>query len=201
MRVPRHIRHRVVVAVLAIAAFAVASILALAAPAGKNPSNASAEQIEHGRYLVTLGGCNHCHSPKAMSPNGPIPHPMKTLSGHSAESKLPEIPKGVLGPDKWMGMTNGDMTAWVGPWGVSFASNLAPDPATGLGAWTDEVFIKTLRTGKHMGTGRQLLPPMPWQDIGKLTDQDLKDIFAYLTSIPAVRNPVPQPIPPPGDSH
>jgi hypothetical protein len=61
------------------------------------------------------------------------------------------------------------------------------------------VFIKSMRTGKHMGTGRQILPPMPWEDIGKLTDQDLKDMFAFLMSIPAVRNPVPQPIPPAGE--
>ena len=178
-----------------------AASLAFASPGPSKAGKASAEQVERGRYLVTFGGCNHCHSPKAMSPNGPVPHPMKTLSGHIAESKLPEIPGGALGPDKWAAMTNADMTAWAGPWGVSFASNLTPDPATGLGAWTEDVFIKTLRTGKHMGTGRQLLPPMPWEDIGKLTDQDLKDIFAYLMSIPAVRNPVPQPIPPQGGQH
>jgi mono/diheme cytochrome c family protein len=164
----------------------------------RNSAKASKEQIERGRYLVTIGGCNHCHSPKAMSPKGPIPHPMKILSGHQAESKLAEIPRGSLAPDKWMAMTNGDMTAWVGPWGVSFAANLTPDAATGLGGWTEEMFIKSLRTGKHMGTGRQILPPMPWEDIGHLTDTDLKDMFAYLMSVPPVRNAVPQPLPPPG---
>lgn len=191
-----HLRHHLVLTTAA--CLVAATTVGLASSGSKKPARASSEQVERGRYLVTFGGCNHCHSPKAMSPKGPVAHPMKILSGHSAETTLPEIPQGALGPDKWAAMTNGDMTAWVGPWGVSFASNLTPDPATGIGAWTEDVFIRTLRTGKHMGTGRQILPPMPWEDIGKLTDQDLKDIFAYLMSIPAVRNPVPQPIPPPG---
>ncbi len=191
------VRHRLFYGIAACVVAAAA--LALAASGATKPNKSSMEQVERGRYLVNLGGCNHCHSPKAMGPNGPIPHPLKTLSGHIAESNLPEIPKGVIGPDKWMGITNSDMTAWVGPWGVSFAANLTPDPATGIGAWTEDVFIKSMRTGKHMGTGRQILPPMPWEDIGKLNDQDLKDVFAYLKSIPAVRNAVPQPIPPAGD--
>ena len=194
--VRRRLFHGIAACLVAAAAFALA---ASGATKPDKASKASTEQVERGRYLVTLGGCNHCHSPKAMGPNGPVTHPLKTLSGHAAESNLPEIPKGVIGPDKWMGITNSDMTAWVGPWGVSFAANLTPDPATGIGAWTEDVFIKSMRTGKHMGTGRQILPPMPWEDIGKLTDQDLKDMFAFLMSIPAVRNPVPQPIPPAGE--
>lgn len=167
---------------------------------GEKPKSdkSQTDQIERGRYLVMLGGCNHCHSPKTMSPNGPIPHPMKLLSGYPAESNLPEIPHAYLAKDKWGAVTNNDLTAWAGPWGVSFAANLTPDPATGLGGWTDEMFIKSLRTGKHMGTGRQILPPMPWEDIGHLKDQDLKDMFAYLKSLPPVRNAVPQPIPPGG---
>ncbi len=153
-------------------------------------------QIDHGEYLVRTSGCADCHAPKAMTPKGPVPHPMKGLSGHQADSKLPEIPTGVLGPDKWGAIANNDLTAWVGPWGVSFAANLTSDPATGIGGWTDEIFIKTLRTGKHLGTGRDLLPPMPWQVIGQKTDQDLKDMFAYLKSTKPLVNRVPDPIPP-----
>ena len=47
-----------------------------------------------------------------------------------------------------------------------------------------------------MGRGRPILPPMPWEMVGKLTDQDLKAVFAYLRTIPAVKNRVPQPLPP-----
>jgi hypothetical protein len=164
----------------------------------KASSKALDEQIEHGRYLVNAGGCDHCHSPKVMSPHGPVPHPMKVLSGQQADAKLPSVPQGVLGPDKWAALTNNDMTAWAGPWGVSFAANLTPDMATGIGGWTEEMFVQTLRTGKHLGTGRAILPPMPWESIGKMTDQDLKDMFAYFKSLTPVRNAVPQPMPPAG---
>ena len=53
-------------------------------------------------------------------------------------------------------------TAWAGPWGVSFTANLTPDKETGLGDWTEEQFIATMRTGKHQGKGRPVLPPMPY---------------------------------------
>jgi len=168
----------------------------------KKPASSSEKQLERGRYLVTIAGCHDCHSPKVIGPHGaPVPHPMKMLSGQQADSKLPGMPDGVLGPDKWAGATNSDMTAWIGPWGVSFAANLTPDPATGLGGWTEEMFIKTIRTGKHMGTGRQILPPMPWENYARMTDQDLKDLFVYLKSLPPVRNAVPQPVPPAQAAH
>jgi hypothetical protein len=87
-------------------------------------------------------------------------------------------------------------TAWAGPWGVSFTANLTPDPETGLGRWTDQQFIDTMRSGRRMGRGRELLPPMPWQSLTAATDQDLKAIFAYLQSLPAIKNQRPEPTPP-----
>lgn len=53
-----------------------------------------------------------------------------------------------------------------------------------------------MRTERHRGHGRQILPPMPWPLIGKMTDKDLKAVFAYLRQIPAVANKFPDPIPP-----
>jgi mono/diheme cytochrome c family protein len=82
------------------------------------------------------------------------------------------------------------------PWGISFAANLTPDQQTGLGGWTAELFIKTMRTGKHFGVARPLLPPMPWFSLAALSDRDLKAVFAYLKSIKPIRNQVPQPVPP-----
>jgi hypothetical protein len=79
---------------------------------------------------------------------------------------------------------------------VSFAANLTPDKVTGLGNWTADLFIKTMRTGKHLGVGRPVLPPMPCNDIAMLTDGDLKAMFAYLKSLKPLVNAVPQPIPP-----
>jgi len=168
--------------------------------AQKKPFDAKKRaMIEHGGYLVNLGGCNDCHSPKVFGPMGPVPDTTRLLSGYRADSKLPEVPTGVLGPDKWGALTNGELTAWVGPWGTSFTRNLTPDVETGLGSWNEAMFIKTLRTGKHMGEGRDLLPPMPWQGIGQLKDNDLKDMFAYLKSLKPISNAVPDPIAPSGE--
>jgi hypothetical protein len=89
-------------------------------------------------------------------------------------------------------------TAWAGPWGVSYTSNLTPDQSTGIGIWTEDMFIRAMRTGKHMGTSRTILPPMPWSWFGKMRDQELKAIFAYLKSIPPIHNRVPDPEPPAG---
>jgi hypothetical protein len=155
-------------------------------------------QLKRGEYLVTFGGCHDCHSPKVMTPNGPGPDKTRLLSGHPADAQLPPLPLGVIGPapNQWTAITNSHLTAWVGPWGTSFAANLTPDKATGLGGWTAEQFIKTMRTGKHLGVGRPILPPMPWPDIAVLNDADLKAMFTYLKSLKPIENPVPAPIPP-----
>lgn len=153
-------------------------------------------QVRRGEYLVNFGGCHDCHTPKQMTPNGPVPDKTRLLSGHPENSKLPEVPKALIGPEKWGALTNNDLTAWVGPWGTSFAANLTPDKATGLGSWSEREFIATMRTGKHLGVGRPVLPPMPWFDISTLNDQDLKAIFAYLHSLRPIKNDVPQPQPP-----
>jgi cytochrome c553 len=152
--------------------------------------------IERGKWLVEFGGCHDCHSPKKMTPQGPKRDETRLLSGHPADEKLAPIPAGIPNPQGWVATTNMHLSAWAGPWGVSFTSNLTPDVATGLGSWTEEIFIKALRTGKHMGEGRDILPPMPWYNYGQASDDDLKAIFAFLRSLPPIKNPVPDPIPP-----
>ena len=97
-----------------------------------------------------------------------------------------------------MGPFGATMTSWAGPWGVSFTRNLTPDKETGLGDWTEQNFVETIRTGRRMGKGRELLPPMPVQAFKNMTDEDLKSIFAYLKTIPTIKNKVPEPLPPPG---
>lgn len=153
------------------------------------------EMIARGKYLVNLGGCQDCHSPKVFTQMGPVFDSTKTLSGHPANGQLGKLDSSMVQPGQWY-LAAQDLTAWVGPWGISYPANLTPDDPTGLGTWTDEVFIKALRTGKHMGVGRPLLPPMPWQAIGQSTDEDLKSIFAYLKSLPPINNKVPDPVPP-----
>ena len=121
------------------------------------------------------------------------------LSGHPEGTKV-AAPFRPAPRSPWTVATNDDFTAWSGPWGVSFTANLTSDTNTGLrsGVWTEELFIKALRTGKHVGTSRDILPPMPWQGFAQLSDDDLKAIWAYLGTIPAINNHVPDPIPPPG---
>jgi mono/diheme cytochrome c family protein len=164
-----------------------------AAPATEQPAQSA---VERGGYLVTIGGCHDCHTPKTFTAAGPEPDMSRALSGHPAADKLPPVPRGLIGPDAWGAVTNNHLTAWAGPWGVSFSRNLTPDTATGLGSWTEAMFIQTLREGKHQGVGRPLLPPMPWQMYRQMTDDDLKAVFAYLRSLPPVQNAVPEPVPP-----
>jgi hypothetical protein len=176
-----------------ILALAAAAAIALAGCAPKGPQQSP---VERGKYLVMAGGCNDCHTPKIMTAAGPVPDTTRLLAGHTAGLSLAEIPAGIFGPGKWGALTNMDLTAWAGPWGVSFAYNLTPDMQTGIGGWPEEMFIKTLRTGKFMGMSRDILPPMPWQTIGQMTDDDLKAIFAYLKSIKPIHNAIPVPLPP-----
>jgi hypothetical protein len=152
------------------------------------------EHVNRGEYLVTIGGFNDCHTPLMMGPSGPEPDMSRMLSGHP-EAFAVTAPAAVDEP--WQGAFAPTLTAWSGPWGVSFTANLTPDPETGiLRDFTEEQFIQTMRTGRHQGQGRAILPPMPWPAIGKMTDDDLKAVFAYLRQIPAIRNKVPDPIPP-----
>lgn len=148
--------------------------------------------VQRGEYLVRFGDCSACHTPLKFGPNGPEPDLTKFLSGHPADTKLPP-PE--LKPGPWFAATAG-MTAWAGPWGISYAANLTPDNNTGLGIWTEDMFLRAMRTGKHMGAGRPILPPMPWQAAANLTDADLKAMFAYLQSLPAIANRVPEPVTP-----
>jgi hypothetical protein len=154
--------------------------------------------ISRGDYLVNGMGCTDCHSPKKFTEHGPVPDMDLFLSGHPAESKLPPaFPDAVKAG--WV-LFGPDFTSCVGPWGTSFSANLTPDTATGTGAWTIDNFMLAIREGKFHGlpAGRSLLPPMPWEVIKNLTDDDLKAIFAYLRTIKPIHNPVPAPIPPTG---
>ena len=173
--------------------FAVPTLLILGAAKGQKST--MQDQIARGRYLVNFGGCNNCHTPLKMTDKGPVPNVARFLSGHPEDTKLPP-PE--LKPGPWFAATAG-MTAWAGPWGISYAANLTPDRNTGLGIWTEEMFVKTMRTGRHIGAGREILPPMPWQDVGALNEENLKAIFAYLQTIPAISNHVPTPAGPKGD--
>jgi hypothetical protein len=172
-----------------------ASVLAMACTTNQTATMSGQSSVDRGRYLVTIGDCNDCHSPKVFTAQGPVPDTTRLLSGHPADEAIPTVPGDLLGPGKWGAISNNGFTAWAGPWGVSFTANLTPDQS-GLEAWTKDMFIQAMRTGKHMGQGRPILPPMPWPNFAQMTDEDLGAVFDYLRSIKPVRNSVPQPIPP-----
>lgn len=185
-----------VVASVAAASLALLAGTPPAAARGSETRAAEAARVERGAYLATLGGCNHCHTPIKIGPRGPERDASRMLSGHPESAPLPD-PPGPAGP--WTGQIAATGTAFAGPWGVSIAPNLTPDPDTGLQGWSEERFVRAMRTGQHNGGGRPILPPMPATDIGKLTDEDLAALWAFLRALPPVRNQVPdsRPAPPP----
>lgn len=150
-----------------------------------------AGMAKRGQQLVSMGGCADCHTPKRFDPKlgMPVPDDTRFLSGHPEGAPDPESQPGqtdmaVIGPT---------FTSFKTGFGVVYSRNLTPDRETGLGAWTPEQFIQTMRTGHRQGTGRVLLPPMPWQNLASASDDDLRAIFAYLHTLPAVHNQVPDP--------
>jgi len=173
----------------------------LLSPAARSADDAgapTADTVARGQYLVTIAGCNDCHTPLKMGPAGPEPDMDRMLSGHPQSLAMPAAPKLPDGP--WLVTAAATNTAWSGPWGVSFTANLTPDPETGLGRWTLRNFVDTIRSGRHLGRGRPILPPMPYPMYKHFTDEDFAAIYAYLRSIPAVRNQVPEPLPPPASA-
>ena len=184
-----------------------ATCIALIAASCSNNSQKAAENIpavkavspedivKRGEYLVTIMGCNDCHSPKKMGPNGPEIIPELMLSGYPSDRPIIKFNDPLL--KEGFGMFYPDLTAAAGPWGVSFAANITPDQS-GIGSWTEEQFKRALKQGKFKGIegARTLLPPMPWFNFTVLKDEDASAIYAYLQSIKPVVNVVPQPIPP-----
>jgi hypothetical protein len=118
----------------------------------------------------------------------------RALSGHPADFVMP-APPALADKCNWAGAATN--TAFTGPWGVSFSANLTPEPETGLGRWSVETFIATMKTARHEGKGRPILPPMPAGNLAALSDSDIRDLFAYLQSLPPIRTRVPAPVDPP----
>lgn len=157
------------------------------------------DAVERGKYLVTIMGCHDCHTPKVQGPGGVFQLDTKRLlSGHPADLPYPTWTAADLKDRNALALTTPMLTAWAGPWGVSFGINLTPDKETGIAEWSEDTFIRTMRSGKHQGqpNGRDILPPMPWENFKAATDEDLKAIWEYLRSLPPIKNQVPFPVPP-----
>ncbi len=161
----------------------------------KAPTHNQSEMITRGEYLVATIGCDDCHSPKRMGAKGPELIPELRLSGYPSDRPVQQMDTTAL-KKGWM-LMGPDLTLAAGPWGVSFAANITSD-GTGIGNWSESNFITAMRSGKVKGieNGRPMLPPMPWANFSKLTDEDLKSILAYLKSTNPVNNVAPAPLPP-----
>jgi len=167
-------------------------------PAEINKATTQAELVKRGEYLVGVMVCDDCHTPKKMTEQGPEPDLSRRLMGHPADEifKADEVMNKLIG-EQQVAIFSPGLTGIAGPWGVSYAANLSPDD-TGIGNWTEAQFFKAIREGKSKGLDgtRPLLPPMPWQQYRGLKDEDLKAIFAFLKSLPPIKNVVPKPLPP-----
>jgi len=175
---------------IALPVLAVAFVTALTVYAQQRTEKAgkTTTAAQRGQYLVTMIGCSDCHTPLKMGANGPEPDMTRFLSGHPEQMGALPANK-PQGPWLWAGAATN--TAFSGPWGVSYAANLTPDQNSGLGIWTEDMFVRAIRTGRHMGTSREILPPMPWPAFRNASDSDLKAIYAYLRTIKPVANHVP----------
>ncbi|MCP2045400.1 c-type cytochrome [Pontibacter sp. HSC-36F09] len=153
------------------------------------------EKIKLGEHLVLTSACHDCHTPKKMTDKGPVMDYDRALSGHPASLPPPDVNRKEI-EQKNLVVTQ-TLTAWVGPWGISYAANLTSD-ATGIGNWTEKQFFTAIREGKYKGleNNRTLLPPMPWDMYRNMTDKELSAIFAYLKSTRPIKNVVPAPAPP-----
>jgi mono/diheme cytochrome c family protein len=166
----------------------VALILVLSVPQYAQEKSAQQKRVERGKYLVTIAACHDCHSPKADAQMNP--DLSRAFMGRPATTMPPTQGEGEI-------RASLDLTAWSGPWGISYAANLTPDPETGIGKrYTEATFIQAMRTGKKP-EGEPLLPPMPWNVYGQMTDDDLKAVFAYLQTVKPIKNFVRTAEPPP----
>jgi mono/diheme cytochrome c family protein len=152
---------------LAFVATAATAAVAIAAIALVSACSQSASPIERGKYLVTLGGCNDCHTPGYFFGK---PDMTRFLGGSDLGFEIPGL-------------------------GAFAGRNITPDKETGIGNWTTEQIVTALQTGVRPD-GLVLAPIMPWHAIANLTKDDVTAIAVFLQSLPPVKNAVPGPFGP-----
>ncbi len=146
---------------------ALAAVAAVATAATVLATARADSQIDRGKYLVTLGGCNDCHTPGYFFGK---PDMTKYLGGSEVAFEIPGL-------------------------GAFPGRNITPDKETGIGNWTREQIVTALQTGTRPD-GRILAPIMPWHAFANLTKQDATAIAAFLQSLPPVKHQVDGPFGP-----
>lgn len=127
------------------------------------PATASAQTLlERGAYLMrSIVACGNCHNP-------------------GAHEGRPDLSREMAGGSAW------DEKPFT-----TYASNLTPDPETGLGKWTDQQIVDAIREGRRPD-GSIIGPPMPIELYRGISDHDAHAIVAYLRNLRPVRNQVPK---------
>jgi mono/diheme cytochrome c family protein len=128
------------------------------------PLKAENADVARGKYLVSIAGCNDCHTPGYFLGK---PDESRFLGGSEVGFEIPAL-------------------------GIFHGPNLTPDRETGLGGWTDAQIVAALTIGKRPD-GRELAPVMPWRAFANFTKEDVGAIVAYLRTLPPVSNKVPGP--------
>lgn len=154
----------------------------LATPARASVSSQSA-LVEHGKYIAAIAGCTDCHtnySPEYLDPTKLTLPQIQTMALNGKDTL-----------DK-KGFLAGGRLFDLGPGGKVYTANLTSDVDTGIGGWTDEQIKVAIRTGQ-IPSGRMLVPVMPYRSFNAMADADLDAVVAYLRTIPAIKNKVPEP--------
>jgi mono/diheme cytochrome c family protein len=125
---------------------AVSVALALGVSVEAVAGEKAGDRVERGRYLVTIGGCNDCHTDGYLQAGGRVPE------------------------GEWL---QGTAIGYQGPWGTTYASNLR----LVIGKLSEAEWVAHAR--------KERLPPMPWFNLAKMTDEDLKAVYAYVRSLGA----------------
>jgi mono/diheme cytochrome c family protein len=125
------------------------------------------DRVAYGRYLATIASCSTCHT--RMDRGRPV-------DGMTYAGGL-------------------EFTTRLGH--KQYSANITPDQATGIGSWTEEMFIGRFKTVAEAPESELALngrpnTEMPWRDYGGMTREDLGAIYAYLRTVPAISHRVPR---------
>lgn len=137
----------------------VACLTGLSAAVYLSPGQtAGIDSIERGRYLVTVSGCNDCHTPGYMGTEGQVDESL------------------------WL---TGDPAGWRGPWGTTYPTNL-------------RLMMRDLTEDQWLILARNLKtrPPMPWFNLNKMADDDLRAVYRYVRHLGPAGQPAPAYVPP-----
>lgn len=138
--------------------------------------------ITQGKYIATIAGCTSCHTPLKAEYQNPQTLTLEQIQTLAfSETQATDQAK----------LLAGGRPFDLGPAGVVFTRNITPDTETGIGTWTDDQIKIAIKTGIN-NEGKLLFPVMPYHVYNGMADSDLEAVVAYLHSVGAVKNQVPE---------